>query len=60
MGVNCIQTLIASDNGGGVGGAVYFDVTVASTPIEITGLQLALIAANPLNIQQALPTSTRP
>ena len=34
---NCVETLFASDNGGAVGGAVYFDVRANSQPCAITG-----------------------
>ena len=40
----CVETLYASDNGGNVGGAVYFDVT-ASELVSISGLRTNVGAA---------------
>ena len=35
-----ITTLFADNNSGGLGGGVYFDVTVGALPIEITGYEV--------------------
>jgi hypothetical protein len=33
-----IATIFGADNGGGFGGAIYFDITTGSNPVTITGL----------------------
>jgi hypothetical protein len=38
--LNTITTLFASNNFGNPGGAVYFDLTVASSPISVTALDI--------------------
>ncbi len=41
-----ITTLFATNNSGSAGGAVYFNITVGSTPIVITGLDVNTLAAS--------------
>lgn len=40
MGAAILSTLFAANNGGSLGGAVYFDLTTFGNSIEITGLTL--------------------
>ncbi len=42
-----ITTIFARDNGGSIGGAVYFDVTVAGNAIDITGFTTNTAETNP-------------
>lgn len=48
----CVETIYASNNGGTVGGAVYFDVT-ASELVSISGLRtnLAQASGTPVNLE---------
>ncbi|MCC5787541.1 MAG: trypsin-like peptidase domain-containing protein [Phycisphaerales bacterium] len=38
--LDCIQTTFASNNGGEAGGAVYFDVQIASAPVFVRAIEL--------------------
>jgi V8-like Glu-specific endopeptidase len=40
MDNGALSTIFASNNGGSVGGAVYFDLTVKGRPIRVNGMQL--------------------
>ncbi len=41
----CLQTLFAQDNQGSAGGAVYFNVTVADSPLEVHSLFTNIVQA---------------
>src|SRR5207245_7898791 len=44
-----ITTLFASNNNGSLGGAVYFDLTVAGNPISVTSLDLNTASTSPFS-----------
>jgi hypothetical protein len=44
-----ITTLFASNNNGSPGGAIYFDITVASNPLLITSLDLNTSSTSPFS-----------
>jgi len=54
-----LTTLFASDNGGGAGGAVYFDVTVDANDIMVTSLDVNTFAAgNAISVEMWTRTGT--
>lgn len=46
---NSITTLFASNNNGNTGGAIYFDATIASSPISVTSLDLNTSSTSPFS-----------
>ena len=55
---NCLETLYAANNGGAVGGAVYFDLTVTQN-VSISGLELnTSVNGSPVGLEvYTIPTT---